>query len=361
MKAFDQTNYVEGRPPTMIKPNRLKPGDTIATVSLSWGGAGDETLIHRYKIGKARLEEVFGLNVVEMPHALKGTKFTYEHPEKRAEDFMAAFRNPNIKAIISNIGGDDAIRMLPYIDFDVIRNNPKIFMGYSDTTINHLMCHKAGLMSYYGPCVLMEFAENVEMHEYTVDSIIETLFETEPIGLVESSTNWTSERLEWESIENQSIRRTMTPEIHGHETLQGKGIAKGRLIGGCVEVLDWARGTILWPEMHHFDEAILFLETSEEKPTPDLLTWTLRTFVATGIIDKIAGIVVGKPLDEAYYEEYKAVYRSVIGFEAGRPDLPILYNLNFGHTSPLFILPYGAMAEINCEDSTFTILEPGVE
>lgn len=345
----------------MIKPNQLKPGDTVATVSLSWGGAGDEALIHRYKIGKARLEEVFGLNVVEMPHALKGTQFTYEHPEKRAEDFMAAFKDPEIKAIISNIGGDDAIRMLPYIDFDVIRDNPKIFMGYSDTTINHLMCHKAGLMSYYGPCVLMEFAENVEMHEYTVDTVIKTLFEIEPIGLIESSANWTSQRMEWESVENQSVRRTMIQEMHGHETIQGIGRVKGKLIGGCIEVLDWARGAVLWPDMDEFDDAILFLETSEEKPTPDLITWILRAFVATGIIDKIAGIVVGKPQDETYFEEYKDVYRKVIGLEAGRPDLPILYNLNFGHTSPFFILPYGAIAEINCEESTFTILESGVE
>ncbi|MDW7661619.1 MAG: LD-carboxypeptidase [Bacillota bacterium] len=345
----------------MIKPNKLKPGDTIATVSLSWGGAGDETLIHRYLIGKARLEEVFGLKVIEMPHTLKGTKFTYEHPEKRAEDFMAAFKDPNIKAIISNIGGDDAIRMLPYIDFDVIKENPKIFMGYSDTTINHLMCHKAGLMSYYGPCVLMEFAENVEMHEYTVDAVIKTLFETDPIGLIESSTNWTSERLEWDSVENQTIRRTMTHEIHGYETIQGHGTVRGKLIGGCIEVLDAARGTAIWPDLDHFEDAILFLETSEEKPTPYLVTLILRSFVATGIIDKIAGIVIGKPQDEAYYEEYKEVYKDVIGFEAGRPDLPILYNLNFGHTSPFFVLPYGAIAEINCDESTFTILEPGVK
>ena len=151
----------------MIKPVKLKKGNKIAIVSLSWGGAGDKDIKYRYEIGKKRLEELFGLEVVEMRNSLKGSKYLDEHPEARAEDMMDAFKDNEIKAIFSNIGGDDTLRLLPYIDFDVIKNNTKIFMGYSDTTINHFMCYKAGLISYYGPSILAEFAENVEMHDYT--------------------------------------------------------------------------------------------------------------------------------------------------------------------------------------------------
>ncbi len=88
------------------------------------------------------------------------------HPEARAKDLMDAFRDASIKAVFNAIGGDDTIRLLPYIDFDVIRNNPKIFTGYSDTTVNHLMMYKAGLISYYG-----------KIDDYEIESIRKTLFE----------------------------------------------------------------------------------------------------------------------------------------------------------------------------------------
>ncbi len=103
----------------LIKPKMLKPDDKVATVSLSWGGAGDEEIHWRYKQGKERLENIFGLKVVEMVHTLKGTDYVYNHPEKRAEDLMNAFLDKSIKGIISCIGGNDSIRMLPYIDFNI--------------------------------------------------------------------------------------------------------------------------------------------------------------------------------------------------------------------------------------------------
>ena len=110
----------------MIKPERLRKGDKVAIVSLSSGMLGEKEFLHKYELGKKRLEEKFGLEVVAMPNALKGIDYLYEHPEKRAEDLMNAFKDKSIKAIICAIGGDDTIRLLPYIDYEVIRSNPKI-------------------------------------------------------------------------------------------------------------------------------------------------------------------------------------------------------------------------------------------
>lgn len=344
----------------MIKPSKLKRGDKIATVSLSWGGAGDEEFRYRYEIGKRRIEEMLGLEVIEMPNSLKGSRYLSEHPEARAEDMMNAFKDKEIKGIISNIGGDDTLRLLPYIDFDVIKNNPKIFMGYSDTTANHFMCYKAGLTSFYGPSVLAEFAENVEMHDYTIKWIERVLFSNEKIGEIQSSTYWTSEWLPWDNKENSKIERKLNIEKRGYELLQGKGKVKGKLIGGCIEVVDWLRGTELWPELKEWEDKILFLETSEEKPTPDHIRWYLRAFNALGILEKIRGLSIGKPQDEKYYEEYKEQYIRVIRDEAKRYDLPIIYNMNFGHTSPICILPYGVEAEIDCDNKKFRINEAGV-
>ena len=130
----------------MIKPKKLQAGDRVATVTLSWGGPG--TFPHRYEAGKRQLEEEFRLTVVEMDHTLRDDEWLHRNPEARAQDLMEAFADPSIKAIISTIGGDDSIRLLPYLDLGIIRSNPKIYMGYSDTTVTHLACFAAGLVSF---------------------------------------------------------------------------------------------------------------------------------------------------------------------------------------------------------------------
>ena len=205
----------------MIKPKKLKKGDKVAIVSLSSGLAGEEMFRHRYELGKKRLEQL-GFNVVTMKNALKGIEYLYNHPEKRAEDFMEAILDKDIKGIICNIGGDDTIRLLPYIDFEAIANNPKVFMGYSDTTINHFMMQKAGVVSYYGPAVMTDFAENNNMHTYTLKYINEVLLENMEDIVIKSSDKWTSEYLDWAIEENDNISRKMNEEKYGYEVLQGK-------------------------------------------------------------------------------------------------------------------------------------------
>ena len=342
---------------TLKKPNMLKRGDKVALVSLSWGGAGDADINWRYKQGKERLEQIFGLEVIEMKHTLAGTEYIYNHPEKRAEDLMNAFEDNSIKGIIACIGGIESIRMLPYIDFDIINKNPKVFMGYSDTTTTHLFCYKAGISSIYGPTLLVDFAENVSMSQYTLENIKKSLFSSQVIGKIESSFEWTSEHLPWVE-KNKTIKRKYKPN-QGYELLQGKGIVQGHLIGGCIEVFDMLRGTEIFPKLEDFEDSILFLETSEEKPPIWFIESGLRNYGITGILEKVKGIIWGKPQDDEYYEEYKEVIKKVMK-EFGREDLPILYNMNFGHTEPKICLPYGALAEIDCDNITFSILESAV-
>ncbi|MBS3680645.1 LD-carboxypeptidase [Ornithinibacillus massiliensis] len=342
----------------VIKPKKLHKGDKIATVSLSWGGAGDQDIAWRYEQGAKRLEEIFGLEVVPMPNSLKGSQYIYENPEARAEDLMTAFQDKEIKGIISNIGGDDSIRLLPYIDFELINQNPKIFMGFSDSTVTHLFCYKAGISSFYGPAILTDFAENVEMHPYTIEMVQRTLFSSAPIGEILPPPEWTSEFVAWEEG-NKERKRKMHPNS-GYEVIQGEGVVQGRLIGGCVEVLEFAKGTSIWPGLDNFDNSILFLETSEEKPHPNLLRYWLRNYGAQGILASINGMIIAKPKDEKFYKEYQEVIQTVLK-EYNREDLPVLYNLSFGHTEPRFILPYGAMAEIDCERARFSIVENVVE
>lgn len=195
---------------TMIKPPRLKPGDKVAAISLSWGGPG--TFPHRYEAGKRQLQDEFGLVVTETPHAMADDDYLHRNPQVRAGDLMGAFLDTEIQAIFSTIGGDDSIRILPFLDLDVIRSNPKIFIGYSDTTISHLACFKAGLVSFYGPAIMSGFGENGRLFPYMVDSVRNTLFSSDPIGTVAQNTDgWTVEHLNWNDPANQSRVRTLTP------------------------------------------------------------------------------------------------------------------------------------------------------
>ncbi|MCL2486925.1 MAG: LD-carboxypeptidase [Oscillospiraceae bacterium] len=338
------------------KPPKLNPGDKAATVSLSWGGAGDDEIRWRYQQGKERLQSLFGLEIVEMPHTLASPSFVYNNPQARAEDLMAAFSDPTVKGIFCCVGGDDTIRLLPFIDYDIIRNNPKVFMGYSDSTVNHLMCFKAGLSSIYGPAVLTDFAENIKMPEYTVHWLKKALFSSEPIGEIYPSAEWTSERLEW-TAENKNTSRKFFKN-RGYEVLQGSGKAQGHLIGGCIEVFDWLRGTSFFPDIDDFCGAILFFETSEDKPPPCNIGYILRAMGAMGVLERVNGIVFGKPCDNKYYGEYKPEIKKVLA-EYGKSEMPVLYNLSFGHCEPKFCIPYGAKAEIDCDRTAFSILESG--
>lgn len=345
----------------MIKPRKLQPGDTVAAISLSWEGPG--TFPHRYEAGKRQLQDEFGLNVVETAHTLRDAAWLHKNPKARAEDLMNAFADPAIKAIISTIGGDDSIRILPYLDLNVIRSNPKIFMGYSDTTITHIACFNAGLVSFYGPAIMTGFAENGGMFPFMVNAVHASLFSSMPAGEVKPNTNgWTVERLDWGNSENQLKKRTLTPPT-GWKFLQGKGVSQGHLIGGCLEVLDFLRGTDFWPEPKSWKGAILFLETSEEAPPPTVLKYSLRTYAAMGILKQLSGILFGRPGGEIspdLFKEYDEVLHQVVTEEEGLSDLPIITHMDFGHTDPMFVLPYGVKAEINCQAQTFRILENAV-
>lgn len=341
----------------LITPKRLVDGDKVASISMSWGAAGD--LPYRYLKGKERLNQVFNLEVIETKHALQSAQWIYHNPEARANDLMEAFSDPSIKAVISNIGGDDSIRILKYIDLSVIKNNPKIFLGFSDSTITHFICLKAGLSSFYGTSLLVGFAENGAMHDYQINDIKRTLFSPSVIGQISPNPEgWTTEFLDWFDPSLQDIKRKLNPPT-GWRFIRGNSIVQGPLIGGCMEVLEMLKGTDYWPDSETWKDCILFFETSEGKPHPDYVRYWLRNYAATGILKNAKGIIFGRPYDNFYAEEYETELLKVLD-EEGLNDLPVVTQMDFGHTCPTFTIPYGRLAEINCIDRSFSILESGV-
>ena len=353
----------------MKKPKSLVRGDKIAVISLSSGMLGENFAKHELDLGLKRIEE-FGLVPVVMPNALKGIEYLKNHPEARAQDLKDAFYDKSIKGIICAIGGDDTYRTLPYLmddkDFlDAVNNNPKLFTGFSDTTVNHLMFYKLGMATFYGPNFVCDLAElDKEMLPYTKREFCK-YFKNSNENCIESSNVWYEERIDF-SVDAVGTARVERLEEKGYEVLQGKGSFKGRLLGGCLESLydiltnsryddekDICEKYGLFPSLDEWKNKILFIETCEEKPEPEAFEKELITLKSTGIFDVINGIIIGKPQDEQYYDDYKDIYYKVIE----NKDLPIIYNVNFGHAYPRCIIPYGIEAEVDLDKITITFKE----
>ncbi len=142
-----------------------------------------------------------------------------------------------------------------------------------------------------------------------------------------------------------------------------KGVVAGRLLGGCLDVLEWVRGTSVWPNLAAWQGAILFIETSEDAPSPQPVQRALRAYGSMGILARLAGIIVGRPGGEipaAHFADYDAAILRAVADEQGLTDLPIVSGMDFGHTDPMMVLPYGVQAQLDCTAQTFSILESGV-
>jgi len=194
------------------------------------------------------------------------------------------------------------------------------------------------------------------MFDYTKKAVEDILFgKWEQYNLLPSE-EWTDDNVLWLES-NINTPHTMKKDAHGYEVISGNGTVQGRLLGGCIDVFMMAIGTKIWPSLEEWNDTILFIETSEDKPSPDFIKWTFRNLAAQGILKVIKGIVVGKPQGEKYYEEYKTAITQVVVNEENLDTLPIFYNVNFGHAKPIGIIPYGIVAKLNCNNKTIVLLE----
>ena len=331
---------------------------TVGIVSLSSGILGEPFIRFEADLGVRRLKD-YGLQVKFMPHALMGLDYIRDHPEKRAEDLLQAFRDPEIDMILCAIGGDDTYRLLPYLFehqelADAVTD--KVFLGFSDTTVNHLMLHKAGLPTFYGQAFLPDICElSPAMHPYT-RKYFEELISTGTIREITPSDVWYEERKSF--APDQAGKPLTAHPDHGFELLQGPPVFSGKILGGCVDTLydffdgeRYADMPALCEKYHLFPDAedwkgrILLLETSEEKPSPEKYRQALGYLKKAGVFETVSGVLAGKPMDETYAREYRQLLIRVID----RPDLPVVFNLNVGHAMPRCIIPFGVEAVVDAE------------
>jgi len=335
----------------MLRPAKLNPGDTIAIVSPSWGGAG--LFPHRVDLGVRQLQSL-GYQVKFAPHALNHMGFVSDTAENRASDINSMFADASIQAIIGAIGGDHACHLLPLLDYELIAAHPKIFMGYSDTTVlNVALWARLGMVTFNGPALLTDFAEYPHMFAYTQEYFLKAVSHHAPIGSIIPSASWTEEMLDWST--RKDLERPRQMRTSGGWTWLKPGRAEGRLIGGCIESLQHLRATPYWPD---WSDAILFFETSEDKPSPTTVDGILMDYENMGIFSQLQGMLVGRPM---YYSdlEKKQLDERILERTKGF-SFPIVTGMDFGHTAPQFTLPIGCLARIDSFEFRFEIIDPAV-
>lgn len=355
--------------PAKVHPPKIRPGATVGVASMSTGVLGEPFAEHEVKLVEERLPRDFGLAIKYMPNAKNGIEDLAAHPEKKAEDLKAAFTDPEVDIIWNVLGGDDTFRTLPYLmspEFaEIITAHPKPFLGFSDTTNNHLMLYKLGLATFYAPALFSDIAElGPEILPYT-KAWLDKLLSGEKGIVVEPSPVWYEGRVEFGPEE---VGRPLKEhqETHGHEYLHGTGVVEGRLLGGCLdslhEMLAYGRYDDqpkiyeqypIFPERADWRGKVVFIETSEEKPEPAKLRQMMETLEKAGVLDEAAALIIGKPQDEAYYDEYKEIYREF----AEKHRLPTVYNLNFGHANPRMVIPYDGLMRIDFDQHEITLPE----
>lgn len=330
----------------------------IGIVSLSSGVLGEDFVAHEVKIGIERLKE-YGIEVEFLPNSKKGIEFIKNSPEARAKDLIKAFKDDSIDMILCAIGGDDTYRLLPYLfennELEKIAKQ-KIFLGFSDTTMNHFMLNKVGIKTFYGQAFLPDICElSNEMLPYS-EHFFEELISTGKIKEIYPSDVWYNER---EDFSEKSIGISMEEhQNRGFELLRGNAKFEGQILGGCLEtifdIFDNSRyeDTVylcqkynLFPSLNEWENKILLLETSEERPKPELFRKMILKLQEYGIFDVISGLIIGKPQNEEYYNEYK----QIILDEIRNKNLSIVYNINIGHSTPRCIIPFGVNAKVDIE------------
>lgn len=341
---------------TMKKPLHLKPNDKVAIISTSWGGPSIFPEI--YEKGLQNLEKYFQLIPVEFPTARMDNDKLYHNPKSRANDINNAFKDPEIKAIFTSIGGEDSIRILPYLDKELIIQNPKIIIGFSDPTTFLTYLNQLDLITFHGPSIMAGFSQLESLPAQFREHIHDLLFSCPQSYEYHPYSQWCEGYPDWGVPENLGKVNPLQQNSDQWHWIQGQGKISGKLFGGCLEILEFLKGTRFWP--HDFwEKRILFFETSEEVPSIDQISYIMRNYGMQGIFDNISGILFGRARDYTQDQkiELDKMLIRIIADEFNHPDLPIITNMDFGHTDPQWILPLGIEAEIDSQKKTFKLLE----
>ncbi len=316
----------------LIHPKALRPGDTVGLITpATYVADPDQLALAERTLRYFKLRVKMGRNVG------KRAGYFGNPVSGRLDDFHAMFRDTEVRAVFCVRGGYGTAQLLDRIDYDLVRRNPKIFLGYSDITALHLAINKlARLVTFHGPVALSRFSL------YTQNSFRQSLFQTAPIVEL---TN---------PAENDLLRPAHTLRA------VRPGAASGRLIGGNLTLVSTTLGT---PYEIDTRDAILFLEDVDEEPYRiDRMLTHLRL---AGKFKNVRGIIFGECKD-CRASDYKPSLSNpyslgeVLDNAFGELKVPVLSGLAIGHTDDQLTLPLGVAATLDADKGTLTLRESGV-
>lgn len=327
----------------MIIPDKLKCGDEIRVIapSRSMKILKEDTI----KLAKSRLEELgfkvsFGKNVMNSVN----DDYKCASIEDRVSDLHEAFADKNVKAILTVIGGYNVNQILDYIDYDLIKNNPKILCGFSDiTALTNAIYTKTGLITYSG--VHFSSFGMRDGFDYSMEYFCKIFMNNENIK-IESSNEWSNDS--WFKDQNNRI-------FENNEGMQiiNEGEAFGKIIGGNLCTLNLLQGTEYMPDL---DNSILFLEDDglvgnqfEKEFDRDL-----QSLLHASKEKKINGVVIGRAEKVSNMNYNKWV--NVIKTKKELENIPIIINANFGHTTPIFTFPIGGNANLIAKNGNINLV-----
>ncbi|HXH54434.1 MAG TPA: S66 peptidase family protein [Gammaproteobacteria bacterium] len=331
-------------------PEKLKKGDEVRVVapSRSLGAVTKDNIDHAIKV-----LESLGLKVTFGKHVNEKDSFSSSSIQSRLEDLYEAFQDKSVKAILAVIGGSNANQLIQNLDYSLIKNNPKIFCGFSDiTALQNAIFHKTGLVTYSGP-QFSSFAMK-KGFEYTLEYFKRICFENSskvnvgknPIQIYPSK-QWSDDAW-YRDQEN----RTFYDNNEGYWLIQ-PGQAKGRIIGGNLSTFQLLHGTSFIPS---FENTILFLESESLIVEGERIVEfdrDLQSVIHQPEFDKVKALVFGR--FEKKFGMNIETLKLIISKKSELKNLPIIANVDFGHTMPMITFPIGGNCEINATFSNINI------
>lgn len=306
-----------------IYPAKLKAGDKVAVIAPSLSCS----VISAEKAANATKQmNALGLEVVFGQHVQETNSFNSSSIESRIHDLHWAFSDPSIKAVFAAAGGFNCSQLLQYIDWELIKNNPKIFSGYSDiTALNNAIFSKTGLVTYSGPCY--STFEKIASSPYTLDYFKHCVMADNPITITPSDSfsgdAWFVKKEDRQVLKNEGFY-----SIHSGE-------ARGTLVGANLVTLGTLRGTSYFPNLK---DTILFLEDDYEAQ-PHHFDRDLQSLILQEGFDGVKGIVIGRFQTQSGITP--ELLQEIIASKKELAQLPIIANVDFGHTSPMISFPIG--------------------
>jgi len=340
-------------------PPKPRPGDRVAVLSPS--AALPQIFPDLHEQGLRRLRDELGLQPVEYPT----TRVLGAPPAHRARDLQAAFADPDITAVLAVIGGDDQITVIPHLDADLIRANAKPFFGYSDNTNLLHFLWRNGIVGFHGGSTMVHLGRGGRTHSDTMASLRAALFRPGWFDLT-APLAFSDEALDWRDPASLRTEPVSRPTGGGWTWHRPDRVIEAPTWGGNIEIVGWllmADRAVPAPE--EVTDHVLFLETSEEMPAAEEVFRTLRNMGERGLLGRFAALLMGRakawdvrrrtsmPERTTYAADQRAAVLTAMA--AYNPDATIVFDVDFGHTDPQLIIPYGGLVRIDGPARTISV------